>query len=138
MLIGALLAILGVPLWLVVGVLLLAFWSRRQFQEGPDVFPCRVREVLGSGEEAGWRRPKSYGRWVHDVLILHSGLALIRYRALPVASVEKPIAPAEDTRFKDGAVSVQLRLDDGSVVEVAGPAEARRLLVGPFGQRAAG
>jgi hypothetical protein len=136
MLIAATLAMLGVPLWLVVGVLLLAFWSRRQFQKGTGVFPCRVREVLGSGEEAGWGRAKSHGRWVHDVLLLHSGLALIRYRALPVASVEKPVAPAEDTRFKGDALSIQLRLDDGSVVEVAGPAEARQLLVGPFGEGA--
>ena len=137
MLIGALLVMLGVPVWLIVGVLLLAFWSRRQFQKGPDVFPCRVREVLGSGVDAGWGRAKSHGRWVHDVLLLHSGLALIRYRALPVASAEKPLAPAEGTRFKDDAVSIQLRLDDGSVVEVAGPAEARQLLVGPFGETAA-
>jgi hypothetical protein len=134
MLISVILATIGVPIWLVVGMLALAFWSRRQFQKAPGVFPCRVREVLGSGEEAGWGRLESYGRWVHDVLLLHSGLALIRYRALPVASVEKPIASAEGTRFKGDAVSIQLRLDDGSVVEVAGPAEARQLLVGPFSQ----
>ena len=137
MLIAALLATLGVPLWLVVGVLLVALWSRRQFQKGPGVFPCRVREVLGSGEEAGWGRAKSHGRWVHDVLLLHSGLALIHYRALPVVSVEKPIASAEGTRFKGDAVSIQLREDDGSVVELAGPAEVRQLLAGPFGEKAA-
>jgi hypothetical protein len=28
-----------------------------------------------------------------------------------------------------------LRLDDGSVVEVAGPAEARQLVLGPFGEK---
>jgi hypothetical protein len=134
MLISVILATIGVPIWLVVGMLALAFWSRRQFQKAPGVFPCRVREVSGPGEEAAWGRPVSYGRWVHDVLLLHSGLALIRYRALPVASVEKLIASAEGTRFKGDAVSIQLRLDDGSVVEVAGPAEARQLLVGPFSQ----
>lgn len=136
MLIAAFLTMLGVPLWLVVGILVLAFWSRRQFQRSPGVFPCRVREVSGSGEQAGWRLPKSSGRWVHDVLLLHSGLALIRYRALPVAGVEKPVAPAEDTRFKGDAVSIQLRLDDGSEVEVAAPAEAGQLLEGPFGEGA--
>lgn len=136
MLIAATLAMLGVPLWLVLGVFLLAFWSRRQFTKAPGVFPCRVRAILGSGKEAGWGRAKSHGRWVHDVLLLHSGLALIRYRALPVASAETPIASAEGTRFKGDAVSIQLRLDDASVVEVAGPAEARQLLVGPFGEGA--
>ena len=134
MLIAAFLAVLGVPLWLVVGVLLLAVWSRRHFQKAPGAFPCRVREVPGAGEQPAWGRAKSQGRWVHDVLLLHSGLALIRYRALPVAGVGKPAAPAEDTRFKGDAVSIQLRLDDGSVVEVAAPAEARQLLVGPFGE----
>ena len=132
MLIATLLAILGVPIWILVGILILAFWSRRHFQKSPGVFPCRVRELSGSGEQAGWGRRTEQGRWVHDVLLLHSGLALIRYTALPVASVEKPLAPAEDTRFKGDAVSMQLRLDDGSAVEVAGPSEARELLLGPF------
>jgi hypothetical protein len=132
MLISVILAAIGVPIWLIVGMLALAFWSRRQFQKAPGVFPCRVREVLGAGEEAAWGRLESHGRWVHDVLLLHSGLALIRYSALPVASVEKPSASTEGTRFKGHAVSIQLRLDDGSLVEVAGPAEARQLLVGPF------
>jgi hypothetical protein len=132
MLISIVLAAIGVPIWLLVGVLALAFWSRRQFQKAPGVFPCRVREVLGPGEEAAWGRLESHGRWVHDVLLLHSGLALLRYRGLAVAGVEKPIASAEGTRFKGDAVSVQLRLDDGSLVEVAGPAEAQQLLVGPF------
>ncbi len=133
MLIAIVLSWLGVPLWLVVGVLLLAFWSRRSFQKSPGVFTCRVREVPTSGEQPGWGRGKAFGRWVHDVLLLHSGLALIRYTAIPVAGVEKPVALAEDTRFKGDAVSIQLRLDDGSVVEVAGPAEERKLLEGPFG-----
>jgi hypothetical protein len=136
MLIAATLAMLGVPLWLVVGIFVLAFWSRRHFQKSPGVFECRVREVPEAGEQPGWGRRKSYGRWVHDVLLLHSGIALMRYRALPVASVEKPVAPAEDTRFKGDAVTIQLRLDDGSVVEIAGPAEARQLLVGPLGEGA--
>ena len=69
MLISAILAIIGVPIWLVVGVLALAFWSRRKFQKAPGVFPCRVREVLGPGEEAAWCRPESHGRWVHDVIV---------------------------------------------------------------------
>jgi hypothetical protein len=132
MLIAIVLSTLGVPLWLVVGIFVLAFWSRRRFQKSPGVFPCRVREMPAAGEQPGWGRRKSSGRWVHDVLLLHSGLALIRYMAFPVAGVEKPVAPAEGTRFKGDAVSIQLRLDDGSVVEVAAPAEVRELLAGPF------
>jgi hypothetical protein len=132
MLIAALLSILGVPIWLVVGIFVLAFWSRRRFQQSPGVFECRMRAVSAAGEQPDWGRAKSFGRWVHDVLLLHSGLALIRYGALPVAGVEKPVGPAEGTRFEGDAVSTHLRLDDGSVVEVAAPAEVRGLLAGPF------
>jgi hypothetical protein len=132
MLIAALLSVLGVPIWLVLGMFLLTFLSRRRFQQSPGVFECRVREVPTAREQPDWGRAKSFGRWVHDVLLLHSGLALIRYVALPVAGAEKPVEPAEDTRFKGDAVSIQLRLDDGSIVEVAAPAEVRELLAGPF------
>jgi hypothetical protein len=128
-----LLATLGVPLWLIVGALGGALWSRRTFRRAPGVFPCKIRIVSGSKGPGKWPRATSYARWVHDVLLVHAGLALVRYRALPVAGVDEPIAPAPDVKLKGGdPVSFRLRLDDGSMAEVAAPEHARQTLAGPF------
>jgi hypothetical protein len=75
---------LGVPIWLIVGALGGAFWSRRKFQHSSGVFPCKVRIAAGSEDLGKWPRTTVYARWVHDVLLVHAGLALVRYRALPV------------------------------------------------------
>jgi len=36
----ALLALLGVPIWLLIGMVGAALWSRRRFAQGPGVFKC--------------------------------------------------------------------------------------------------
>lgn len=125
------LAALGVPIWLVVGLLLGALWSRRRFRKAPGVFACKIRAAAGDGGSKSWPRTTNYARWVHDVLLVHGGLALVRSRALPVRSVEGPMAPAPNVKMKGGEpVSVKFRLDDDSIVEVA--AVAGYLLTGPF------
>jgi hypothetical protein len=132
-LIWILLAILGVPIWLVVGALAGALWSRRKFRRALGVFPCRIRLVAGSEGSGKWTRATAYARWVHDVLLVHSGLALVRFRALPVAGVDGTISPAPGIEVKgSGAVSIRVRLDDGTVIEVAGPGSMRETLSGPF------
>jgi hypothetical protein len=125
------LAFLGVPLWLIAGALLAAFWSRRRFQKTPGVFACKLRR-LPAEDGKGWKRMTSHARWAHDVLLVHSGLALMRYSALPVARVEAGVAPASHVRLKENPVSIQLRIDDLSLVEVAAPGAAAELLAGPF------
>lgn len=72
--IWALLAMLGVPIWLVVGALTGALVSRRRFRAQDDTFALYHRE---HGDERWSRRP-AYGRYVHDVLLVNSGLALVR------------------------------------------------------------
>jgi len=126
------LAALGVPIWLVVGALLGATWSRKRFQRAPGVFPCKVRAVSGTDGSEKWSRSTAYARWVHDVLIVHAGLALVRNRALPVAGVDGPIVTAPDVKLKGGTTaSLRLRLDGGAIVEVAAPASIGGL-AGPF------
>ena len=41
--IWVLLAALGVPLWIVVGVLMGALWSRRRFKREPGAFAAKLR-----------------------------------------------------------------------------------------------
>jgi hypothetical protein len=127
------LAALGVPIWLIVGALGGALWSRRKFRQAPGVFPCKVRIHSGSGGPGTWSRTTTYAAWVHDVLLVHVGLALIRIRAFPIAEAAGPISPARDVKVKGGdAISIRLHLDDGSIAEVAGPASMRDTLAGPF------
>jgi hypothetical protein len=127
------LAALGVPIWLVVGALLAGMWSRKRFQRAQGVFPCKVRAGSETDASEKWPRATAYARWVHDVLIVHAGLALVRNRALPVAGVDGPIVPAPDVKLKGGSpASLRLRLDDGAIVEVAAPAASTGVLAGPF------
>lgn len=79
-----LLAAVGVPLWLVVGALAAGLWSRRNFKKSPGVFRAKAQQMSPEQTAVDWSHLKVYGRWVHDVLLLHQGLALVRNRALPV------------------------------------------------------
>jgi hypothetical protein len=128
-----LLAALGVPIWLVLGALGGALWSRSKFRHAPGVFPCKVRLVPGPQDSGKWPRSTAYARWVHDVLLVHAGLALVRFRALPVMGVDGSISPTPGVKVKGGgAVSIRVRLDDGTIADVAGPGSMREVLSGPF------
>jgi hypothetical protein len=132
-----LLAALGVPLWLVIGALIAALLARRAFKHAPDVFAAKLRAVSGdaAGLKGSWSRLPVYARWVHDVLLVHQGLALVRSRALPVATmtslmtIDGPDAPK---RLGPHLTVLTLVLDNGATVELAAPADARVLMVGPF------
>lgn len=132
-----LLAALGVPVWLVVGALAAAILSRRAFKRDPGVFPAKLRVVSGRsvGLGSSWQRMPVYVRWVHDVLIVHQGVALVRNRALPVARITGSLVPGspEDVkRLGPQPILMTLVLDDGATVECVAPADARDLMVGPF------
>lgn len=87
--VAILLAALGVPLWLVVGMVAGTLYSRHRFGQIPGVFRCKVRLVTGTvgSLKTRWGRVPAYGRWVHDVLLINQGLALIRVLPIPVAGV---------------------------------------------------
>ena len=132
-----LLTILGVPLWLVLGALGAGLWSRRTFRRAPGVLAVRCRTIRGADASSKWPRRACYARWIHDVLIVHEGIALVRNRAIPVETVlPSRIEPGELRKFGAHAVAVLLRADSGDIVEVAAAAKDRVALVGPFGNGA--
>ena len=112
--IWATLAILGVPVWLVVGALLGGLVSRRRFRAQEHVFPLWFREH----DEADWPRSVSYGRYVHDVLLVNRGLALVR---TSIHVVERADSTEFDTPPKKllDPVGWTLSLDDGRQVDIA-------------------
>lgn len=80
--IWALLALLGIPIWLIAVVLAAALRQRRRLVRRPDTFAFRVRT------DRGWSRSRGVARWVSDVFIAHRGLALIRSDAQHVTAVD--------------------------------------------------
>jgi hypothetical protein len=113
--IWATLALLGVPIWLVVGALIGAMFSRHQFRAEDDVFPLLMREA---GDDK-WPRRLAYGRYVHNVIIVNHGLAQIRTSVHVVEEIDR--LDLGDTTLKHigDPLAFAIRLDDGSGFELA-------------------
>jgi hypothetical protein len=99
-------------------------------------FPCKLRPAPLEGLPAPrWPRGRARAVWTHDVLLVRQGLVRVRLRVLAVRTPEEPLrvtGRGEVRRLGAGPLAVVLRLDDGSLVEIAAPARARTQLVGPF------
>lgn len=116
--IWALLALIGVPIWLIVSVLGGALWSRRSFRHQPGVFKVATRAAGATS----WKRSSTgYARCVSNVLVINVGLALVRTRIHEVQEVEAVEVGASPGGF-DEPVARRLLLDDGSGFEVAAEA----------------
>jgi hypothetical protein len=117
--IWALLALLGVPIWLIVSALGGVFWSRRSFRQMPGVFKVATRDAGATG----WKRTATgHARCISNVLVINVGLALIRTRIHEVRQVEAVDLDASPRGF-DTPHARRLLLDDGSAIEVAAEAD---------------
>jgi len=133
----ALLAFLGIPLWLIAIGLTATFWNRHAVVDTPWVFPCKLRAISGDPPGLGSKFPRfsNYGLWVHDVLLVKGGLPLVKTNHYAVASVERQVEAANPDDWKrlgDAPRLLTLRLDDDSVIEVAASRENEQLLADPF------
>jgi hypothetical protein len=142
MMVAILLAVLGVPLWLVAGMVLGALYSRHQFKQAPGVFRCKLRLVAGTvgSLKATWGRATAYGRWVHDVLLVNQGLALVRVLPIPVLEVvtgPDKADPAEVKRVGPAPRVLSLRVDGGATIELAAGEPDELRMLGPFADAAA-
>jgi len=113
--IWATLAFLGVPIWLVVGALIGAMFSRHSFRAQPDVVPLMFR----AADDDKWPRGVAYGRYVHNVLIVNHGLAQIHTSVHVVEHVETLDLGATTFKHIDDPIAFAIRLDDGSEYELA-------------------
>ncbi len=112
--IWALLAILGVPIWLVLGGLMSALWSRKNFRAQDEVFALYFRD---HGDD-GWPRAVSWGRYVHNVLIVNHGLALVRTSIHVVEGAESFEVDTPPKKLTD-PVAWALTLRGGERIDVA-------------------
>jgi hypothetical protein len=130
-----LLAALGIPLWMIAGMLVGTLLSRRAFKRIPGVFPAKLRTVSGEVAhlKSTWPRRLSYVIWVHDVLLVQRGVALLRTSALPVARATGSILISEEiSGLGERPPTMTISLDNGAEVELASRADARDTMVGPF------
>jgi hypothetical protein len=107
--------------------------ARRQ-QHAPETFRCRTRMPRRSSVDRASRSRLGWASWAHGVLVVRSRL-LGRVDVFPVRFPEgsvRRIAPELAKRLGPAPVVVLLRLDNGSLLELSAPAEARELAVGPF------
>lgn len=135
--IWAILAILGIPLWVIIGVLGGAFASRRHFQRSPGVFPLRMREA--TQEEQKWGG-KAHARWVHDVLLVNKGVAEVRTIPFAVERImdgPEPVGTPGVKGLGDRPVSFVVALDDGPDLQIVTSAELRAVALRPFDADAA-
>jgi hypothetical protein len=60
MLISAILLFLGVPLWMVAGMIILVVWNRRRVKGQPGMFPVKIRaeEEPDAEKEPTEKEPK--------------------------------------------------------------------------------
>lgn len=80
-----LLGFLGIPIWLVVGVLIATLLSRRSFKRQPGVFDIVVRKE--NAEK--WPRTVNSGRIVSDVLVVNRGAALVNTDVRAITTVSE-------------------------------------------------
>ena len=113
--IWATLAFLGVPIWLVLGALIGAMFSRHHFKNQPGVVPLLVH----AADDDTWSSRLAYGRYVHNVFVVNHGLAQIHTSVHVVELMER--LDLGDTTFKhlDDPIAFAIRLDDDSEYEVA-------------------
>jgi hypothetical protein len=129
----AILALLGVPLWLLLGALGASLWNRRQFKRRPGVFQVKLRTRSTEGEQPRWGRRTSYAVWVHDVLLVQRGPALVTTEAIGVQHLIAGASPSDaHLPHAREARSITVRCDDGTVREIAAAARDRDLLSTPF------
>jgi len=128
----ALLALLGVNLLVLVGLLAVVLSRKRWVTQQAGVFRGAARNVSGEahGFHPKWRRGS--GRWVHGVLVWTKGPFFFWNELLPVdrCEDERAAAPGEVKRLGDQATVVLLGSGEATV-EVAARGEDRDLLVGP-------
>jgi len=126
----AILAAVGVPLWLcAAGILTLVFRNRGLRNREGNV-PVRIRRA----EKSRWVR--GHGLWVHDVFGFRGSPAAWKEALLWVEdAVVRPASHEERKhlhRLSDEPVVVILKLADGKTIALASRPEHQQLALGPF------
>jgi hypothetical protein len=134
--IWAILAALGVPLWLcAIGILMLVLQNRK-LRKRPGNIPVRI---LRPGKKR-WR--SAHAIWVSDVFAYRGSPAAWDEDLVQVSGVSVRAADTEEReklhRIGRDPVVASFALVGGGTLEVASQAEDRAILVGPLSNATAG
>jgi hypothetical protein len=128
--IWAILAFLGVPLWLIALALLSLYFRNRTLRKRLGNIPVRV---LRQGKK---RWVRGHGLWVSDVFAWRGSPAAWREDLAQVHSVYLHVPDAEQRkklhRLGEDPVVASLSLAGSSSLDVATKSEHRAALSGPF------
>jgi hypothetical protein len=130
-------ALLGVPVWILLGWLAGGLWHRHEIKQIPDLFKTKVRMVSGTFGHTDDTFPRLAGHAVmaHDILILEKGMLIPRTIVYRITDGVQPPQPADPDKIKglgDKPVTIQFRLDGGEVIELAAQGEDLDDARGPF------
>lgn len=128
--IWAILAAVGVPLWLCAAAILMLLLRNRALRKRPGNVPVRVHPQ----DKKRWS--PGHGVWIHDVFA-YRGLPAGWKEVLVWSTEAKVRAPDDEERKKlhrigDEPVIVTLSLAEGGTIELAARAERKGDLLGPF------
>ena len=137
----ALLAVLGVDLYVIVVLLVVVLTRRRWVSRQPGAFKGAIRVTDGDvpGLSAKWKR--GYGRWVRDILVWTKAPFLFRNELVPadaLAGEARAAQPGEIRRLGRHPAVVPLIVDGGARIEVAASADRQERLPGPLAERTPG
>ena len=126
----AILALIGVPLWICAAGILTLLFRNRALRKRPGNVPVRVHTT---GKK---RWSPGHGVWIHDVFAFR-GLPAAWKEALAWSTEAAVRVPNDEERKKlhrigDEPVIVTLSLADGGTIELAARAEHKETLLGPF------
>jgi hypothetical protein len=134
--IWAILALVGVPLWLCATAITVLVLRNRNLRNRPGSVPVRIR-VAGKGR---WH--PGHGLWVHDVFAFRGSPAAWKESLVQVGSVAAAQTVTDEQkkglhRLGDQPVVANFELVPEGSVQLAAHAEHASLLLGPFGTVAA-
>jgi hypothetical protein len=127
--IWAILALLGVPVWLCVLAIAILILRNRALRHREGNLPVRVRKAGGKR----WSRGNAV--WIHDVFASRGFPAAWKEVLIWVSAAEIAPAAGDDLhklRRLDSPLIATLTSEDGDVIEVAAAGGESELLRGPF------
>jgi len=137
----ALLAVLGVNLWVILALLAFVLARKRWVSRQPGAFKGAIRVVEGDVPGLGAKWKRGYGRWVREILVWTKTPFLFRNELVPadaLAGDARAAQPGEVRRLGKHPTVVRLAADGGARIEVATLADGRERAAGPFAAPAPG
>ena len=122
-----------------IGADVAAYVGRRRFRQFGDAFLCRLR--MRGHTSAIWPRlgrrwsRRMWAMWIDDVLVIRRGpvfARIIPLRAQMSRTSVHSVAARDVRRLGPDPIAIDLRIWDGSRIEVAAEQRERLHLVGPF------